>query len=111
MAKNANRTIGLHVEIKTPEFYEEQLNITTDELLTLINTPLQQNGYTDKDHACFIQSFYLGHLEQLSSMSDLPKVFLMRVSNMDGLDYNRADFDWNTWDKFRFSPNLTTLNI
>ena len=101
IAKNANRTIGLHVEVKTPEFYEEQLNISTNELLTLINEPLMANGYAAKDDACFIQSFYLGHLEQMAAMNDLPKVYLMRTSNMEGVDYNNATFDWDTWDKFR----------
>ena len=101
IAKNANRTIGIHVEVKTPEFYEEQLMISTEELLTLINEPLNANGYTAKDDACFIQSFYLGHLEIMANMTDLPKVFLMRSSNMEGVDYNNAEFDWDTWDKFR----------
>ena len=83
-------------------FYQDQLGINSTELLTLFDEQLKENGYSKGDDPCFIQSFYLEHLQEFVTMTDLPKIYLMRASNMDGVNYTDPNFDWNTWNKSRF---------
>jgi glycerophosphoryl diester phosphodiesterase len=70
------RTIGIYPETKHPTYFDD-LGLSLEE--PLVNT-LNANGYIGETAPVFIQSFEVGNLQDLNSLTDVPIVQLLNGS-------------------------------
>jgi glycerophosphoryl diester phosphodiesterase len=75
------RTIGIYPEIKHSTF-QHALGLDPEQALV---TALNANGYTGPDAPVFIQSFEVGNLQRLNTMTDVP---LVQLLNFGGQPYD-----------------------
>src|SRR4028118_1036935 len=67
------RTVGIYPETKHPTYFKS-VNLPLEQRLVQV---LSANGYTKRTDPVFIQSFEVGNLKELNSLTDLPLVQLM----------------------------------
>ncbi len=77
------RTIGIYPETKHPTYFDS-IGLSLEEPLVEI---LKANGLTDADDAVFIQSFEVGNLQYLDTLTDLPLVQLFGGATQKPFDF------------------------
>src|SRR5262249_34770594 len=84
-AKSAalGRTIGIYPETKHPTYFRS-IGLPLEQRLVDV---LRQNGYSGATAPIFIQSFEVGSLRTLASITDLP---LVQLINTGGRPYDRV---------------------
>ncbi|HEY9694356.1 MAG TPA: glycerophosphodiester phosphodiesterase [Oculatellaceae cyanobacterium] len=89
-----NRTIGIYPETKHPTYFDNPAYVNTvapgpaslsleEPLVDLLTA----NGYTTPDAPVFIQSFEVGNLQLLNSLTDVPLVQLFDASTAKPYDF------------------------
>lgn len=73
------RTIGIYPETKHPT-YHDSVGLSLEEPLVDI---LQANGYDSEDSPVFIQSFEVGNLQELDTLTDVPLVQLLNAEDIE----------------------------
>lgn len=77
------RTIGIYPETKHPTYFDS-IGLSLEEPLVEI---LNANGLTEADDPVFIQSFEVGNLQYLNTLTDLPLVQLFDASTAKPYDF------------------------
>lgn len=77
------RTIGVYPETKHPTYFDS-IGLSLEEPLVEI---LNANGFTDANDPVFIQSFEVGNLQYLNTLTDLPLVQLFDESEAQPYDF------------------------
>ncbi len=90
------RTIGIYPETKHPSYFAA-IGLPFEQRLV---DQLHHNGYTGPDAPVFIQSFEVGNLKQLATMTDLPLVQLLNDSG--------RPYDFTLSGDFRTYADLAT---
>lgn len=70
------RTIGIYPETKHPTYFDS-IGLSLEEPLVAI---LAENGYTDENSPVYIQSFEVGNLQELNTLTDVSLVQLLSNS-------------------------------
>lgn len=70
------RTIGIYPETKHPTYFDS-IGLSMEEILVSV---LNANGYTDKTAPVYIQSFEVGNLKDLNTLTDVSLVQLISPS-------------------------------
>lgn len=86
IVQNANRTIGLHLETKSPRWINSlplMANTTVEKILVDV---LNRYGYKKNSDPCFLQSFEEDSLYRLKELTDLPLVRLIYVPELNMSD-------------------------
>jgi len=116
VAQNASNTVGIYPETKKPDWYHENLEISHGVSgwsmeMALVET-VKKYGYKNPSDPCFLQSFNFYSLRKLSTLTQLPLIFLMngqRLVDYDYLptpDFKDDNYDWKTWP---FWENITEI--
>jgi glycerophosphoryl diester phosphodiesterase len=94
MSVATGRTIGIYPETKHPTYFDNPTYVSTVEpgsASLSLEEPLVEiltaNGYTDADDAVFIQSFEVGNLQFLNTLTNLPLVQLFDESEAQPYDF------------------------
>lgn len=77
------RTVGIYPETKHPTYFDS-VGLSLEEPLV---ATLAANGYTDADDPVFIQSFEVGNLEELNSLTDVPLIQLFDAAEVQPYDF------------------------
>jgi glycerophosphoryl diester phosphodiesterase len=86
LAKKNN--VGIYPETKHPSYFAS-LGLALEEPLVKI---LSENGYTQKNDPVFIQSFEVGNLQTLKTLTLLP---LVQLISEQGYPFDRLDLSYN----------------
>jgi glycerophosphoryl diester phosphodiesterase len=94
MSVATGRTIGIYPETKHPTYFDNPTYVSTVEpgpASLSLEEPLVEiltaNGYTDADDAVFIQSFEVGNLQFLNTLTNLSLVQLFDESEAQPYDF------------------------
>ncbi|MBW4639737.1 MAG: esterase-like activity of phytase family protein [Gloeocapsa sp. UFS-A4-WI-NPMV-4B04] len=77
------RTVGIYPETKHPTYFDS-IGLSLEEPLV---ATLAANGYTDADDPVFIQSFEVGNLEELNTLTDVPLIQLFDAADVQPYDF------------------------
>ncbi len=77
------RTIGIYPETKHPTYFDS-IGLSLEEPLV---ATLDANGLTDADDAVFVQSFEVGNLQYLNTLTDVPLVQLYDEATAQPYDF------------------------
>ena len=77
------RTVGIYPETKHPTYFDS-IGLSLEEPLV---ATLAANGYTDADDPVFIQSFEVGNLEELNTLTDVPLIQLFDAAEVQPYDF------------------------
>ncbi len=80
------RTIGIYPETKHPTYFDS-IGLSLEEPLVEI---LNANGLTKAEDPVFIQSFEVGNLKYLNTLTDLPLVQLFDASDAQPYDFVKS---------------------
>lgn len=77
------RTVGIYPETKHPTYFDS-IGLSLEEPLV---ATLAANGYTDANDPVFIQSFEVGNLEELNTLTDVPLIQLFDAAEVQPYDF------------------------
>ncbi|ELU07955.1 hypothetical protein CAPTEDRAFT_127725 [Capitella teleta] len=80
IAKAATRAVAIYPELKYPEKHNSILvsrGVVDQKMEDIVIDVLKAEGFTDKNHACFVQSFDEDSLDYIKQISGLPLVMLI----------------------------------
>lgn len=83
-----SNNVGIYPETKHPSYFAS-LGLALEEPLVKI---LTENGYTQEHDSVFIQSFEVGNLQKLKTLTSLP---LVQLISDQGHPFDRPDLSYN----------------
>lgn len=84
MGPQVGRTIAIYPETKHPTYFKS-IDLPLEKRLV---DQLHQNGYVDKSAPVFIQSFEVGNLKEMRTMTKLKLVQLMQIGTTEPQPYD-----------------------